>query len=106
LNAFPCILFVTLAPSDGDARQRVLILVGVLIAICLVGGAFILILRRRLFRKESDAAAAGSLFEQLRGMRDRGEISPAEFEKTRQAMIRRIRGSTESPISDPASKKV
>ncbi len=88
-----------------NPREQVIIIIGILIALALIGGTAILILRRRLFQKETDDGVAGSLFEQLRGMRDRGEISPEEFEQTRQAMIRRVKDS-QSGFPSPASKKI
>jgi hypothetical protein len=88
-----------------NARERVVVVTGILILLCLVGGTAILLLRRRLFQKENDDAVAGSLFEQLRAMRDRGEISPEEFEQTRQSMIRRVKEKSATLPTAASSKK-
>ena len=93
-----------IAPSEGS-RERLLVLCGVLIALCIAGGVVILLLRRRLFSNASDQAESASLMEQLRSMRDRGEMSPEEFEQTRQAMIRKLKNPPEQGKSRLKSGK-
>lgn len=94
MNAFsPQLALATLAqaPANHDTT-RVVVWVGVLIAIMIVGGVGILMLRRRLLSKESESAASTGLLDTLRAMRDRGEISPEEFDKARQAMVAKLAG--------------
>jgi len=105
LNSFFSLIPPLLLSQSGNARERVVVVTGILIALCLVGGTAILLLRRRLFQKENDDAVAGSLFEQLRAMRDRGEISPEEFEQTRQSMIRRVKEKSAALPTASTSKK-
>lgn len=87
--------------KQSASREQVLILCGALIGVCLAGGVAILLLRRRLLSRENSAAASATLMEQLRGMRDRGELSSEEFEKTRQAMIRKARGELGDGVKPP-----
>lgn len=105
MNSLFSIIPPLLLTQATNARERVVVVTGILIALCLVGGTAILLLRRRLFQKENDDAVAGSLFEQLRGMRDRGEISSEEFEQTRQSMIRRVKEKSNSVPTATSSKK-
>lgn len=76
-----------LAQSSGDTT-RVLIWIGVLIAVALAGGAIAMLVRSRLLSPDDDADG-GTLLEQLQKMRDRGEISDEEFRATRRTMIER-----------------
>jgi hypothetical protein len=78
-----------LAQSGGSGTGEVLIWVAVLIGLILIASIAVLILRRRLFAPDTSDDHGASMMETLRRMRDRGEISDAEFEKTRTVMIER-----------------
>lgn len=80
------------AQSKGDILPVVLWL-GILIVVTIVGGLVVLAIRKRILARSSDGADEGSLMDSLRAMRDRGELSPEEFEATRRAMIERVRSS-------------
>jgi hypothetical protein len=65
----------------------------VLIALVMALGAGVMIARRRLLGRPATEDHQAGLMESLRAMRDRGEMTPAEFEAARRAMIERIRGT-------------
>jgi len=71
---------------------RHFVVLGLLI-LFVVGATFVVIaVRRRLLGGSgSGADGSGGIFGQLREMRDRGEISPEEFEAIRKTMIERMR---------------
>ena len=92
------------AQSKGDILPVVLWL-GILIVITVVGGLIVLAIRKRILSKSSDAADEASLMDSLRAMRDRGEMTPEEFEATRRAMIERVRGTLPSMTPPKATSK-
>ena len=77
----------TLAVGPTTSQAEVLLWVGILIGLVMVATVVILLLRRRYVEQEPAAPGAGGLLDQLRGMRDRGEISEAEFERTKRAIV-------------------
>lgn len=86
-------LLVTLLQAQGGGGGlpvQVLMWVGVLIVVAIVGGAGVMVLRRRMFDPSNDAAGAGSLLEDLRRMKREGEISDAEFEQAKRALTEKI----------------
>ncbi|MBC7835312.1 MAG: hypothetical protein H7Y88_09465 [Phycisphaerales bacterium] len=91
-----------LAQTTGKATAaEVLVIVGVLIVCVLALGIGILVLRRRLLTKESASAAAGSVFEHLRQLHAKGELSDDEFRIARERMANRMRGPRDRE-SEPA----
>lgn len=68
----------------------VFIWVGVLITFAVVGGTLMVILRKKLFERQSAAEVRGSLMEQLRDAHARGEISTEEYEQARKSMASRL----------------
>lgn len=84
--------FSETAPVAHYSRADVLIWGGILIAVVLVASFFIMLLRRRL--KDGSAASppdAGFSLSDLRAMRDRGEITPEEYEQTRANVIAKVK---------------
>lgn len=82
---------------------RYVVALGVLLAFVIVAGLVVLVIRRRLLGSEGGSDDSGGVFGQLRGMRDRGEISDEEFERIRGVMIDRMRGGDERPGSATGS---
>jgi hypothetical protein len=80
-------------------QQRGIMFWGViLIAAVLVGAVVIMMLRRWL--KEPLAGAsddAGFSLSELRAMRDRGEITPEEYEQTRSRVIAKVKAAANAP---------
>lgn len=100
------VLSVLIAMANPDeARSRVVLLVGSLIAICLIAGAIILLVRRKMLAPDHSAADQGSLLDQLRAMRDRGEMSQAEFDQAKAAMHAKLRASISDGQSMQMTKK-
>lgn len=83
-----------------------LVLLGVLIAVVIALGLFLLMLRATMFRKDPGHSAHAGMFDHLRDMRDRGEISPEEFDAAKAAMVSRVSGkaATSPPGAKTASK--
>ncbi|MFA6045425.1 MAG: hypothetical protein WC718_10610 [Phycisphaerales bacterium] len=86
----------------GGPTQPVVFWVIALLAIALVGGALILVVRRQLFAKDADQAGQGTMMESLRAMRDAGQISSAEYDTMRRNMVEAIRSSTPRGKGNPA----
>lgn len=82
---------LALAQSSGSTGQ-VLLWVGILIGAVITLSVVVLILRRRLLGPDRSLNNPASIMESLRAMRDRGELTPEEYERTRQAMIARATG--------------
>jgi uncharacterized membrane protein len=75
----------TTKATQGD----IVLWVAVLVVIAFVGGILILWVRKKTLAKDHPAAA-GSLMDQLRTMLQRGEITQAEFDATRKAMVKKL----------------
>lgn len=78
--------------ADQAATNKVLLLIGIMIAAVLAGGLIILALRRRILQRETGDAGAGGLMENLREMVRKGQISEEEFKLARRKMADRIAG--------------
>jgi len=85
--------------SAGD----VLMWGGILIGVVLAGSVCIMFLRRRLRVSETPAGGdAGFSLSDLRAMRDRCEITPAEYEQMRAHVIAQVKkNAAEPPKSKP-----
>lgn len=81
-----------------DNRTTNLVLaIAALIAAVMLLGLFIMVFRKRLLARDSDADAGRSFMEDLRRMRDRGEITQTEFDATRRRIIERARQRSQAP---------
>jgi len=80
-----------------------LIWLGVMMAAVIAAGVVLLILRSRVLGKGRAASESG-LLDNLRAMRDRGEISPEEFDAAKSAMAGRIAGAPAQPAPAPKKK--
>jgi predicted nucleic acid-binding Zn ribbon protein len=73
----------------------------VLIALVIAGGVVVMLLRKRLLAKD-DASADVGLFDALKQMRDRGEMTQEEYEAARRKVVEKTKaamkasGSTKS----------
>ncbi len=63
--------------------------IGAVIVLVLLAGVVIMAIRRRLLRTDQSATDAG-LFESLRAMRDRGEISREEYDRAKRSMVEKL----------------
>ncbi len=89
-------LAMPLAQQRGGSQASFWLWLFVLIVVTMLAGVVILLVRRRLFEDQKPDTGSGTLMEQLRGMRDRGEISEAEYDQTRKSIAARAAGR-ESP---------
>ena len=83
-------LALHLALAKPYTPTPVLIWVGVLIACAVVGGMFIIILRKRMLDRQGAADANRSLMEHLRDAHARAEMSDAEYEQARKSIASRV----------------
>jgi hypothetical protein len=92
-------LLCTLADLTPDNRNKLLIALAILMALVIVGGFGILLIRRRLNNEEdADASASvGFSLSELRAMRDRGELTAEEYEITKARVIDKVKSSLAGP---------
>lgn len=86
-------LLLTLSAQPRGGRSSstdVLLWVGVLIVVTLAGAILILAIRRRTLAGPR-TPDAGSLMDELRAMRDRGQMTPQEYDAAMSAMKARLR---------------
>jgi hypothetical protein len=76
---------------------EVLVLLGVLIGLVVLTGLLMLIVRRRMMSRNADAALGGSVFEDLRRMRDEAQISELEYEYLRRCLAAKAAGREPPP---------
>ena len=98
-----------LLAQDGQSAERlfaeILPWIGILAVFILLGGGIAIWLRKRMAVNRDDSSA-GFILADLRGMRDRREISPEEFESAKSRMIEGIRASaTRDPAESGAGMK-
>jgi Short C-terminal domain len=76
-----------------ESRTTLFEQLAILIIIVVVGGIFIMMLRRKLTAQNVDEGDQGFSLSDLRKMRDRGEITPEEYEATRARVITSVKAS-------------
>ena len=69
------------------ATNEVLFWVALLLGAVLVASIAILALRKSLFAPPQRGEDPGSLMDQVRAMRERGEISEAEYDQVRRKLV-------------------
>lgn len=94
-----------LAQATKSTQMDAVVWVAALIVLAIVGGLFILWVRRRTLGDASDGGGSGSLMDDLRAMRDRGEITAEEFDATRKAMSRRLAAKLKEGESAPSKPR-
>ncbi len=80
---------------------------GVAIGVIVVAGSALLVYRRRVLSDDSARDAQSGLMDQLRAMRDRGDLTPEEYDAAKRAMVARVSGSAAPPApraSSPADR--
>lgn len=78
----------------------ILLWVVILIAVLLVGAIGIFALRRSMFSDQTHKADNAGLMEQMRRMVERGEMTQAEFDQARRAIIDKAKAGPRK--SDPS----
>jgi uncharacterized membrane protein len=102
-------VYTLLAQAGPPAKGRgdtggVFLWVAILIAIILVGFVLLMWLKRRIFSADSAQEQSGGLMDNLRQMRDSGQISKEEYDATRKATIARMASVDPGPAAKPPKK--
>jgi hypothetical protein len=87
---------ILIALSKQVKFQQYLIWLGLALIVLIAAGLVIFWLRRRVLGSDARQADAG-LFDQLRSMRDRGEMSVEEYDAAKAAMVARVSGKPPAP---------
>lgn len=90
------LLLAQIAPAPPQDRGKLLVALFILLALVFVGGFGILLLRRKLYSSRDEPPEVGFSLSDLRKMRDRGEITPEEYEITRNKVIAKVKSSMEA----------
>ena len=87
-------ILAALDPDQEAARRQSVIWLAILMVVVLIGGSGIMWLRHRMTKKDAETSSGDTGFSlsDLRAMRDRGEITPEEFEVTRAKLIAKVKG--------------
>ena len=83
-------VMLLLAQTAKPVPTTVLIWVGILIACAVIGGMLLVLLRKKMFDKQSAMDVRGSLMDHLRDAHVRGDVSTEEYEQTRKSMASRM----------------
>lgn len=86
--------------ASGANLPQFFLWLGLLIGTVVILTTVLLVARRRWLREERGEGDAG-VFEQLRVLRTKGEITDAEFELARQRLIARVRGEDPGARPEP-----
>lgn len=92
MHALPSDIPPILASAARLAFGQMLPWIIAMIVLVIAGGAIVLYIRHRFFRVEDETTTPGGLTEQLRAMRDRGELTPEEYDEARLVIVARATG--------------
>jgi hypothetical protein len=84
----------------------VLIYGGILIGIILVGGAAIMVFRRKIVTPDDGDPTIGFTLDDLRQLKERGELSDDEYEAARKSMTDLLRQEHELDVSELSLKEL
>lgn len=79
------------------ARTDVILWGGIIAVLAVIGGSAIMIFRRSVLAKDSDAGSGGFTLEDLRKLRDRGELTAQEYEVARNQITQAVKKSLSAP---------
>ena len=109
MNAVPLSIMTEMAdPTLAQgfvAQPKVLALLGFVLFLALVGIALIVYIQKRILSDRDDKYQGGTLFSDLRAMRDRGEISDDEYDRTRAVIIAKTTGRDAEQVRLEAIRK-
>lgn len=88
-----------LAQSRGTAQAQVVVWVIVLIVVVLVAFAVLYLLHKKLFGDRQESADTEGLMATMRRMKERGEMSPEEYEQARRALSRKSVADVEARLA-------
>jgi hypothetical protein len=95
-------VLVAQSGASQSAATNAVVWVVILIALVLGGAIAILLLRQKLLSRDVPGAADGSLIDQMRAMRDRGQMTDEEFDRLRKSMARKA-AQRRAPDAQPPS---
>ncbi len=107
MHASPRILAQAAASGPNNAPvafHEMLPWLVLLLVLSVAGVGLVFYLRKRLFADDAGGEPAG-LFADLRAMRDRGEITEEEYERTRAVVIARATGKDPDEVRAEAIRK-
>ena len=84
-------MFQVLAIQLEAAQSTTIFWCSVILAVSVVGFLGIMVFKRIWRRNEAPSESAGFSLSDLREMRDRGEITPEEYEQTRANVIAKVK---------------
>lgn len=90
-------MLAVLAQAPRTPPSQVFMVVGLLIGAAVVLGLVILLVRRKMLGGESASAQQSGLMDQLRRLRDSGELTPEEYDAARKSMVSRMTGAPSKP---------
>ena len=76
----------------------------VLIGLAILGFGAIMFFRRKFMAATDADSVPGFSLAELREMRDRGEMTPEEYERTRARVIAKVKAKMNEPRPSPPSK--
>ncbi len=83
-----------------DAHSmRLVVTIGLLIVAVVGLGTVLLVIRKRMFARDNDLASARTLLDDLRAMRDSGEMTEDEYDAAKKALTSRVATSIKKEIS-------
>jgi len=80
--------------------NRFLVTIAVLIGVVLVAGFVLVLVRKRFLNAGDEHVMAGSIFDDLRRMRDAGEVSEVEYEYLRRCIAAKAAGKEPPPMPE------
>lgn len=101
--------FVSVTLAQSAAAGPTLLWIGILIAVAVAGGAFVMVIRNRMLAKPpSDSEAKGSMLQEIREMRRRGEMTEEQFQAARDSILgksKRVRRVVKGEIHEDGTIK-
>jgi len=90
-------MMMMLAEITPEEQQQMLIWGGVIMLVAIMGCGAIMVLKRRLSETGEEDHVPGFSLSELRAMRDRGEITSAEYEQTKARVIAKVKAKADQP---------
>ena len=90
-----------LASSIEEAQSQTFYWSAVIMGVAVVGFVIIMIIKRIMKSRQPETHEAGFSLSDLRAMRDRGEITPEEYEQTRTNVIAKVKQRADKPKPRP-----
>ena len=94
------ILAAELSPQE---RNQIMLALAILLVLVVIGCVGIMLFRRKIRDTDvsTNSADAGFSLSSLREMRDRGELTPEEYERARAKVVEKVKSSLAAPADKP-----